>query len=119
MPKTVPVERDGKREGWMILCPACGNGHMFVTEPNIPNGVGGFKPVWRFVNNDPEKPTFRESMLVKCNSPDHPHYQPQAESSVCHSMVTDGKIHFIEDSTHNLKGQTVDLPDFDDLGKPK
>ena len=27
----------------------------------------------------------------------------------CHSFVTDGKIRFLGDSTHKLKGQTVPL----------
>lgn len=34
------------------------------------------------------------------------------DKSFCHSYVTDGKIQFINDSTHNLKGQIVDLPDY-------
>jgi hypothetical protein len=29
----------------------------------------------------------------------------------CHSVITDGKIFFCSDSTHVLKGTTVDLPD--------
>lgn len=28
----------------------------------------------------------------------------------CHSFVTDGRIQFLTDSWHSLKGQTVDLP---------
>lgn len=31
----------------------------------------------------------------------------------CHSMVTDGKIKFYEDSYHVLAGQTVDIPDWE------
>lgn len=30
--------------------------------------------------------------------------------SRCHSFVTDGHIQFLTDSTHQLAGQTVDLP---------
>jgi hypothetical protein len=29
-------------------------------------------------------------------------------------MVTDGKIQYFDDSEHELKGQTVDLPDFEE-----
>jgi hypothetical protein len=32
----------------------------------------------------------------------------------CHSFVTDGKIEFLNDSTHKLAGQTVPLPDMPD-----
>jgi len=33
---------------------------------------------------------------------------------VCHSFVTDGRIQFLGDCTHNLAGQTVDLPEITD-----
>jgi len=29
----------------------------------------------------------------------------------CHSFVVDGRIQFLQDSEHELAGQTVDLPD--------
>lgn len=32
----------------------------------------------------------------------------------CHSFVRDGKIEFLNDSTHSLAGQTVDLPPLPD-----
>lgn len=30
----------------------------------------------------------------------------------CHSFVRDGKIQFLGDCSHELKGQTVDLPEY-------
>ena len=33
-------------------------------------------------------------------------------ATVCHSYVTHGQIQFMTDSTHELAGQTVDLPEF-------
>lgn len=33
---------------------------------------------------------------------------------VCHSFVTDGKIQFLGDCTHNLVGQIVELPEIDE-----
>jgi hypothetical protein len=33
--------------------------------------------------------------------------------TICHSYVTDGKIQFLNDCTHELAGQTVDLPEWD------
>lgn len=35
---------------------------------------------------------------------------------VCHSFVTDGKIQFLSDCTHDLAGQTVDMVDIDTMG---
>ncbi len=125
MPKVVSCEEDGVRTGYMIMCPACGNGHLFNTVPN------GKRPVWQF-NGDVDKPTFRASMLVK--SVDMPKVDPATDDypkgpdgkylldakgriagtkdTVCHSFVTDGKIQFLGDCTHALAGKTVDLPDW-------
>jgi hypothetical protein len=56
---------------------------------------------WQF-NGDVEKPTFTPSLLA-FNSP--------PPNGRCHSFVKDGRIQFLGDCTHELKGQTVDLPD--------
>lgn len=135
MPKAVPVEQDGVRTGYMIMCPACGNGHLFNTVPGD-NGVGQKKPVWKFVNGDVEQPTFRASMLVTSvampavdpktgdypKGPDGEYLRDATgriagvKDTVCHSFVTGGRIEFLKDCTHKLAGQTVDLPDFNDRG---
>ena len=39
----------------------------------------------------------------------HPEKPPVFVCSVCHSFVTDGKIQFLGDCTHELAGQTVEL----------
>ena len=57
---------DGPTTGYMVMCPACGNGHKFNTEPG-PNGVGGNNPCWTF-NGDMERPTFSPSMHVTTGS---------------------------------------------------
>jgi hypothetical protein len=57
-----------------------------------------------------EKPTFRASMLATVDWPKHPPGLDK-EKEICHSFVTDGKIQFLNDCTHSLKDQTVDLPD--------
>ncbi len=53
-------------------------------------------------NNSLEKPTFTPSILV---------WQSRPEAR-CHSFVTDGKIQFLADCFHELKNQTVELPDW-------
>jgi len=112
MPKVAKCsDSTGNHQGWMIECPACGNGHLFDTR-------------WIF-NGDLEKPTFTPSMMIKsghyagppekpcwCDyNKEHPDQPAPFECSICHSVVTDGKIAFCGDSTHKLAGQTVDLPD--------
>ena len=90
----------GNHVGWMIFCPACKCGHLFDSR-------------WTF-NGDREKPTFRASMLIHHKDP-----SPMPDGSMsrptlqCHSFVTEGRIEFLGDCEHALRGQTVDLPDFE------
>lgn len=114
MSKVLPYEEAGGVTGYMIFCPACRSGHLFNTTPNLPNGVGGKRPAWAFDGNL-EEPTFSPSMLVTTNDPSHPHHQPRAAFSRCHSFVTAGKIQFQRDCTHPLAGTTVDLPDWEEM----
>lgn len=81
---------------YAFYCPGCRTGHIVWTEK--PNKGGH---IWSF-NGDIEKPTFRPSLLVQHDNP----------VIVCHSFVTDGKIQYLNDCTHNLKGQTVDMKPF-------
>lgn len=74
----------------LFMCPGCGCCHYIKT------------PNWSF-NDDVEKPTFSPSILVSQNDP----------AKRCHSFVRDGRIQFLDDCAHSLKGQTVELPDFD------
>jgi len=91
--------------------------------------VTGGHPGWIF-NGDFEKPTLIPSVLVRtghyCNVPpvpgdcacDFQERYPEEEPwdwpcSICHSLVTDGRIQFLSDCTHALAGQTVDLPEIE------
>jgi len=94
---------------YLIHCPACKFAHKFDSR-------------WTF-NGDFAKPTFRASMLVKWFRYDDfksvsdgtakvgPDGKYPGLDIVCHSFVTDGKIQFLGDCTHELVGQTVDLPE--------
>ena len=86
---------DGGRSVW-IEWPGCGYTHAFKLDVPQENGA-----IWKW-NGDTERPTFTPSMLVNAHH----------ESSRCHSFVTDGKIQFLSDCWHPLKGQTVELPDY-------
>lgn len=80
-------------------CPGCGFLHLINLDPSTG------KPCWTF-NGDMEKPTLSPSI----NS-----WSTKQDGTVhrrCHHFVKDGKIQFCGDSTHELKGQTVDLPDY-------
>jgi Family of unknown function (DUF6527) len=72
-------------------CPGCGYEHIF--SPNV----------HRF-NNDLANPTVQPSLL---------HSNPQ-NYHTCHSYITDGKIQFLGDCWHELKNQTVELPEWSD-----
>ena len=74
-----------------IFCPGCKCHHAFTIKHPT------FAP-WAW-NGSEERPTFSPSMLVNRDTP-----------SQCHSFVTDGKIQFLNDCYHELKGQTVELP---------
>lgn len=87
----------------MFWCPGCDGAHMV----SVGEGPG---PQWEY-NGLPETPTWRPSILVTYNGRDAG--VGGAPPAICHSFVTDGKIQFLDDCTHALAGQTVELPDFD------
>lgn len=106
--------------GYVFLCPGCGDHH------SLPVGEGS-RPRWGF-NGNIDKPTFTPSVLVRSGhyashydgkrgcwcewNKQHPE-EAAFDCYVCHSFVTDGRIQFLNDCTHALAGQTVDLPEID------
>lgn len=83
-------------------CPGCGRSHY------IP--IAGDK-AWGW-NGNLDRPTLTPSILEwteRWEDPEDPSFV--IEKEVCHHFVTDGKIIFCSDSTHDKKGQTLDLPD--------
>jgi len=69
-----------------FYCPGCKRPHTFDTR-------------WKW-NGSTELPSFTPSYLIEGGDP----------SYKCHSYVTNGRIQFLPDSTHELSGKTVDLP---------
>jgi len=85
---------------YVFHCPGCGYGHWFKT--------GGTKrPKWEF-NDDLYRPTVRPSILVNAQAT---HLGPNGR---CHSFITDGRIQFLMDCWHDLRGMTVDLPELEE-----
>jgi hypothetical protein len=88
-------------------CPGCEDVHGVTVD--TPNGWG-----W---NGDVERPTFTPSVRVGGVQwpPESGFHKPRhavepGSEICCHSFVTDGRIQFLGDCTHELAGQTVDLP---------
>lgn len=72
------------------MCPGCGHRHIInLTKPNHCGAI------WSWDGNA-EKPTFNPSINIV---------------GICHYIIHDGMIQFMEDSKHDLRGQTVPLPD--------
>jgi hypothetical protein len=71
------------------MCPGCGYIHALSPD------------VHKF-NGDLDKPTFSPSLLQN--------FSPER---ICHSFIADGRIQFLGDCWHQLKGQTVELPEYD------
>ena len=76
-------------------CPACAQLHVITVRR-----VEGYQgPVWDW-NNNAERPTFSPSIK-----------HDWGQGKVCHYFVREGRIQYCSDSTHDLAGQTVELPD--------
>lgn len=85
MPKTRRTE-DGLTLFW---CPGC-------------DYVHGISDSWT-ISGTLDNPTFNPSVLVR----------PSGNIKRCHSFVRDGMIEFLDDCEHDLRGQTVPLPDLE------
>lgn len=77
----------GEDDSFWFMCPGCDG----------PIRIKGW--LW---DGNAECPTFSPSILS--TMPNHR----------CHSFIRDGKIEFLSDCSHELKGQTVDLPELPD-----
>lgn len=76
-----------------ILCPGCNELHAMDM---------GF-----YFNGDFDRPTINPSLLVRG------WLNEKITQGVCHSFITDGKIQFLDDCSHELKNKTVELPEID------
>lgn len=84
-------------------CPACAQLHDFAVELPFHNGHQ-----WSFDGNA-EKPTFNPSMNI-ATGPFPDGSKKAGEVERCHYFLHAGRIQFLNDCTHAMKGQTVDLP---------
>ncbi len=63
-------------------------------------------------NGDLEHPTLSPSVLVTWDEYENGDAPPTPKR--CHSFVRNGQIEFLNDCTHALAGQTVELPELTD-----
>lgn len=84
------VLRNAEGGKFLFWCPGCENAHAV--------GEG-----WTF-NGDVDKPTFSPSIKIE-----YAHGNP-LRKFVCHSVVTNGTIRYYDDTTHKLRGKTLELP---------
>lgn len=89
-----------------FVCPGCNETHTINAE------------IWTF-DGDYQRPTLSPSVLVRGtrfvggpdDTPENSEWASLWPPFTCHSFVRDGRIQFLNDCTHELAGQTVDLPE--------
>lgn len=95
------TKADGGFHGELgFYCPGCKTEHLITDNLTDIEAVGNGP--WSF-NGNFELPTIQPSVLTYCSNA-NVNYR-------CHSFITDGKIQFLTDCTHELAGQTVELPE--------
>jgi hypothetical protein len=108
MSRQSKVLRHSNDNALTFWCPGCDGAHA------IQHGAGA-GPRWGW-NGSTDSPTFTPSILVRypANPDAIEEFKEWRTQRVCHSFVTDGRIQFLDDCTHALAGQTVDLPEWED-----
>jgi len=89
--RTMRYQRDGREVlSYAFWCPGCLEPHRYDVE--------GGEFSWEF-NGDLLTPTFKPSLRI-------------TSSVNCHLFMTDGRIQYLDDCSHDLAGQTIDLPEW-------
>ena len=92
MARIKKIKSDG-HDALLFICPGCGRRHILDDR-------------WSF-NNSFDRPTLNPSILGEETAE-----EPGTDTAWrCHSYVVAGQIRFLSDCTHELRGQTVDLPE--------
>jgi len=99
-------------------CPGCNESHQITS-----TAQGGG---WTVDVSNPSAPTVTPSVLVEsghfgrgaapgncwCDMEQRLGIKSTFKCYRCHSFITAGRIQFLDDCSHDLAGQTVDLPDW-------
>lgn len=84
---------------YIYPCPGCGVSHGIRT---VKEGVG---PVWR-LSGGVDNPSVKPSVKVTSRNAKGP--------TCCHFFIENGHIRYLNDCTHDLAGQTVEMKDIND-----
>ena len=85
---------------YTFFCPGCKIYHGVWTSNRNDN-----QAIWTF-NGDVNKPTVSPSILVR-------HSFSAGREKICDSFIREGQIQFLLDCSHDLAGQTVELPEIE------
>jgi hypothetical protein len=117
------VLRDVENDGLSFWCTGCNSAHT-IYHGNSTNAR------WSW-NGNIDKPTFSPSVLIRSGhyipdtitdtcwctyNRDNPDNGNGFKCGVCHSFIIDGNIQYLDDCTHELKGQTIPLPEWPKYG---
>lgn len=128
MARACPFNTNNGILRYIVKCPGCKSSHVFTTGFESEQAKADYIksresmgpghqpcPVWGFDGNL-DLPTFTPSMLATWGGWDEKNSKGEVirhiPKSCCHSFVTNGRIQFLGDCTHDMANQTVDLPEW-------
>jgi hypothetical protein len=88
-------------EYYSFYCAGCKCEHSYIISPDYPS--------WSF-NGDINSPSFTPSLLNRTQTMNND-TQMLEDNSRCHLFVTNGKIEYLSDCTHEYAGKTLNLLD--------
>lgn len=89
-------------EYYSFYCPGCKHEHVYT--------VSSDKSQWHF-NGSHEYPSFTPSLLNREMDKNKVTGNYDVVKSICHLFVTDGKIIYCNDCTHELSGKIIEMID--------
>lgn len=92
--RKIPISET--RYQYHFICPGCNHEHAFNEK------------TWTW-NRDYNKPTLWPSYLMYGSRFDK---NKNSVPFVCHSYIKEGKIEYLDDCTHHLRNQIIELPDY-------
>ena len=102
--------KDYGKGQFAFKCPGCGCEHIYFVNSKNHSLSWGF-------NGDMNKPTFTPSLLNRWGKYVDPNFKEDPDfpnaSGICHLFVTEGKIIYCGDCTHELAGKTVDMKEYE------
>ena len=99
MSQLSPILRNDDNNGLEFWCPGCNMPHR-IRYGDVDDG-----PCWLW-DGDITLPTITPSIVIRWSKGN------PSTAHMCHSLITNGQITFLDDCTHALVGQVLALPDW-------